>query len=718
MKKLLSMALTLAILLTTVVVGVVSASAEAYDTAIQTNSGTMVGDIGETFTYTVKIKSDKAITAGQIEIPVDFSYLSGESAAVINAKIDDVAPAIADTAIVTRFDTPGKTGLTGYVVNFATGGAYDFTTETPVITLSFTILKAGTISLKPTFREFLDEADNEIVGLDGTINDENFTSSTAVTLPKNSTFAIKTPRVTSISSVSNGLKVEWGAVEGGVHYGVFRHDASWVRIAIVDGTSYVDTNVESGNTYTYSVRVLNDKNGNLSNYVTCGWSATYIAEPKISRFESDATGLKLTVSDVNGASRFRIYRKYGTSWVAIGDVDGNVFKDTNVEVGTQYSYTVSALDRKSRVISSRNETGFSAYHLGAPVLKAPTLAAGYVTISWEKMTGAAKYRVFRKDPDTAWYDIGDTTGTSYNDKAVDSGMTYRYSVRCISADGSYYTSPYDVEGKSIQYVAAPSITKRANVNGGVQLTWSKSAGAAKYRVLRKTGSSAWAKVADTTGTTYTDKTVKTGTAYTYTIRCMNSSNAFNSSYNSTGWKITYIAVPPLKAVQNVYGGVKFTWTKPKGAVKFRVLRKVGKGSWTNIGTTAGVTFTDKKVSSGTTYIYSVCAVSSNGKTVQSSYNSTGKSIKYIAAPTMKSAAKSGKAVKVVWTKPKGAVKFRILRKVGNGKWAKLADTTATSFLDKKVKTKTKYSYTVCCITSNGKTVVSGYHPTGKVITYK
>ena len=721
MKKILSIILTTAILLTVFCVGAVSASAAnySYDTSISVGSGTMVADIGETFTYTVKVKCTRAVAAGQIEIPVDFSYLSGESAAVINAKLDDVAPAIADTARVYRFDTPNTNGLTGYVVNFASDGAYDFTAETPLITLSFTVLKAGSISLKPSFREFLDDSNAELVTMDGVIVGGALTSSVAVTLPKSSTAEVKTPRISSITSVSNGLNIEWNAVDNAPKYGIYRHDNGWVLLASITGTSYVDTNVVSGQSYLYTVRAMSEAGKNISGLVSCGWSATYIAQPAVASLVSDTDGLHLTISEVNGASRFRIYRKSGGGWVGIGDVSGHTFLDASVIVGTQYTYSVCAIDQKGRAISSRSATGYSAYHLGAPVLKSVTAAVGYVTVAWDKMTGAERYCVFRKDPDNTWYPIAYTTGTSYNDKVVTSGKTYTYTVRCVSkTDNNKYTSPYNIAGKAITYVAAPTITKRTNVYGGVSLTWSKSAGAAKYRVFRKQGSASWVKVVDTTALTYVDKTVKNNVAYTYSVRCLNKSNAFVSAYNTTGWKITYLAAPAPKSAANIYGGVRFSWTKTTGAAKYRVYRKAGKGSWTALGVTNKLYFDDKKAASGTTYTYTVCCMASDGKTVTSGYNPTGKTVKYIAAPTLKSVKKSGKTVKFVWTKPKGAVKFRVMRKVGNGKWAKLADTTATSWTDKKVKAKTKYTYTVYCISKNGKTVESAYNPTGKAITYK
>ena len=141
---------------------------------------------------------------------------------------------------------------------------------------------------------------------------------------------------------------------------------------------------------------------------------------------------------------------------------------------------------------------------------------GGVTVKWQKMTGAEKYRVFRKTEDTGWYKICDTTAVTYTDKVVDSDITYYYTVRCLTADGKRYTSPYDTEGVSVHYLAAPVISKMENVAKGTTLTWSPVAGVHNYRVFMKNGG--WKKVADTTDTSYTVTGLTAGTAYSFTVR--------------------------------------------------------------------------------------------------------------------------------------------------------------------------------------------------------
>ncbi len=209
--------------------------------------------------------------------------------------------------------------------------------------------------------------------------------------------------------------------------------------------------------------------------------------------------------------------------------------------------------------------------------------------------------------------------------------------------------------------ATPAISAITNVNGGVKLTWGKVTGAAKYRIFRKTGSGSWAKLADTTAVSYTDKTVKSGTKYSYTVRCISSDGkTFTSAYNTTGKAITYVAAPTLGTVTNVAGGVKFTWKKPVGAVKYRIFRKTGSGSWTKLADTTSLAYTDKTAANGTTYSYTVRCISSDGKTLVSAYNTTGKKITYVLRPTISSltSAKT-KTMLVKWGKNAKATGYQI-----------------------------------------------------------
>ncbi len=74
---------------------------------------------------------------------------------------------------------------------------------------------------------------------------------------------IATPDVKAATNTSKGVKVTWSKVAGASSYRVYRKTAggSWVRIATVKNTSYIDSAVKSkyGKKYTYTVKAVSGK---------------------------------------------------------------------------------------------------------------------------------------------------------------------------------------------------------------------------------------------------------------------------------------------------------------------------------------------------------------------------------------------------------------------------------------------------------------------------
>ena len=262
----------------------------------------------------------------------------------------------------------------------------------------------------------------------------------------------------------------------------------------------------------------------------------------------------------------------------------------------------------------------------APKLTSVNANNSGVGISWNKISGVPKYRVYKK-VNSSWQKIGDTTGASYTDKSVKGNNTYTYTVRGITANGSNFVTGYDAKGLSIKYTATPSITKREVTSEGIKLTWNKPAGTQKVRLyIKKNGS--WSKIGDTVNTSYTYKNVKSGTSYAFTVRTVTTDGKqFTSGYSANGWSQKYVATPQISSLTNTKNGVQIKYNKPAGADKFRIYRKTGSGSWTKLGDTTATTYTDKTAKSGTTYSYTVRCISSDAKSFTSYYNTSGKSIK-------------------------------------------------------------------------------------------
>ena len=231
--------------------------------------------------------------------------------------------------------------------------------------------------------------------------------------------------------------------------------------------------------------------------------------------------------------------------------------------------------------------------LATPKISKAESVYGGVKLTWNKVNGAAKYRVYYKGR-KGWTRMVDTTSTSYIDKDVSSGRNYTYTVRCITSDAKKITSGYNPTGKSVKYVATPKISKTEVTYDGVKLTWNKVAGAEKYRVYYK-DRNGWTKLVDTTETACVDSDVLSGNNYTYTVRCIsNDAHKYQSCYDKNGKSLKYIAAPKVTKTDVTYNSVNLTWNKVRGAEKYRVYRKNG-NTWKRIADTTSTSVTDKNL---------------------------------------------------------------------------------------------------------------------------
>ena len=377
------------------------------------------------------------------------------------------------------------------------------------------------------------------------------------------------------------------------------------------------------------------------------------------------------------------------------------------------SVAMAAVISLSATAVSSTVVGAVSSNLATPKISKTENVNGGVKLTWSKVKGAEKYRVYYKGS-KGWTRMVDTTSTSYIDKDVSSGKNYTYTVRCINSSATKFTSGYDSKGKSVKYISAPKITKAESVDGGVKISWNKSNGAEQYRVYYK-GRKGWTRMVDTTSTSYIDKDVSSGKNYTYTVRCINSSaTKFTSGYDSKGKFVKYISAPKITKAESVDGGVKISWNKSNGAEQYRVYYKGRKG-WTRMVDTTSTSYIDKDVSSGKNYTYTVRCLNKSKNKFTSGYNSTGKSIKYVSAPKISKTEATYNSVKLNWDKVNGAEKYRVYRRGEKG-WSRLFDTTSTTFTDTNLYADTEYTYTVRCINSSANKFTSGYNSKGFTVT--
>ena len=350
-----------------------------------------------------------------------------------------------------------------------------------------------------------------------------------------------------------------------------------------------------------------------------------VATPSISKLENIAGGIKLSWNKVSGTYGYRLYRKTSSGWKRFKDTTATSFTDSAVSVNQTKTYTIRCIDSSGKTISGYNSKGWSKkYTPVAPIISKLENTTSGIKLSWNKITGVYGYRVYQKTSN-GWKRIKDTTATSFTDSAVSVNQTKTYTIRCIDSSGKTI-SGYNSKGWSKKYTpVAPIISKLENTTSGIKLSWNKITGVYGYRVYQKT-SNGWKRIKDTTSTSFTDSAVSANQTKTYTIRCIDKKGNTISGFNSKGWLKKYTAATPkITKLKNTSKGVSVTWNKVTGVYGYRLYRKYAGGSWTRVKDTTSTSFTDSGAKKGKKVTYTVRCIDKKGNTV-SDYNKTGWSI--------------------------------------------------------------------------------------------
>ena len=527
------------------------------------------------------------------------------------------------------------------------------------------------------------------------------------------------PTVTGGNDAQGRPTLTWKVVTGAAKYEVYRarsKDGDYIKYSTVTGTSYTNTSyIESGSTYYYKVRAL-DANGTAgawSSVVSVTYKQT-LSAPTVTG-GNDAQGRPtLKWNAVSGAAKYEVYRARSKDgdYIKYSTVTGTSYTNTSyIENGNTYYYKVRALksDGTAGAWSSIVAVTYKQT-LSAPAVTGGNDAQGRPTLTWNAVTGAAKYEVYRaRSLNGDYIKYSTVTGTSYtNTSYIENGNTYYYKVRALKSDGTAgaWSSVVSVTYK--QTLPAPTVTGGNDAQGRPTLTWKAVSGAAKYEVYRaRSKDGTYTKYSTTTGTAYTNSSYLTsGTTYYYKVRALDANG--NAGPYSAVVSVTCrlkLTAPSVTGGNDAQGRPTLKWNAVSGAAKYEVYRaRSMNGDYVKYSTVTGTSYTNTSyLANGNTYYYKVRALGSDG-----SYGpySTPVSVTYKApfgAPLVTGSKDSQGRPALKWDKVTDAAKYEVYRaRSKDGTYSLMSTQSATGYTNTSyLANGTTYYYKVRALKANG-----------------
>ena len=359
----------------------------------------------------------------------------------------------------------------------------------------------------------------------------------------------------------------------------------------------------------------------MSEYI----SVEFLGPPTIEAMQNGSSNV-ISWNAVTGATNYRIFRSSTTSgtYSIIGTVNGTSFTDDSPLSSSFYRVTTV----HSQGSSWQSNTASVTTRLAAPTNVATSLSGQTIVVTWNAVTNATGYKVYRSSSATGTFTvIGELTTRSFTDPAPLAGNN-SYLVTAVNSDGGE-----SVQSSVVSRVFAPTPDVPTNVSVSQSgsshvVTWSAVAGASGYRVYRRSGSTLFSQISGAGGTSYTDNSPLTGQNY-YSVTAVNTIGGVTAeSALSAIATLTHLSAPTNLTTTQSSQTIEVSWAVVTGATSFRVYRSsTNTGIFTAIGESNVTSFTDTNPLEGNNS-YQVVAIGATGESVQSS----AVSINYVSLP--------------------------------------------------------------------------------------
>lgn len=200
----------------------------------------------------------------------------------------------------------------------------------------------------------------------------------------------------------------------------------------------------------YEVEFYGDRNGNYCEFsyeinadngriVEKEIELERLGTPVVKAINLSKTGkIKLSWAPVSGAVYYMVYRSTSPNGVFdhVFTTYNTSYTNTGAKAGVTYYYRVRAIARDRDKSSAFSATVSKTCRLANPKVSG-SLSSGSPRLTWNRVSGAVSYKVYRSDSENGTYKlVKTTTSLSFGNTSAAAGRTCFYKVKAVHANSA------------------------------------------------------------------------------------------------------------------------------------------------------------------------------------------------------------------------------------------------------------------------------------------
>lgn len=302
---------------------------------------------------------------------------------------------------------------------------------------------------------------------------------------------VKTPQKLSAAMQSTiSTFLSWNGDELADGYMIYKSEdnVNWSLVKSINETNTVTYGLENGKEYYFRVKAYRTINGKkrYSDYSESVKIIMGIKKPdQLSVNPISSNAVELQWEKVQGASGYRVYRSdNGSEYQLIKTINTSSTRNYSLDSEVNYRYKVAAIRTSGNKTTKSNDSEevsirLSLDEMNELIVQQKTQRS--VLLSWEKISQANAYRVYRtEDGETKL--IKTVSSNETMTYGLEKGKVYRFSVKPVWITENYTLSGQSCESEYFYNNKVSGIHVEQIDISKLKISWSSMANAEEYRI--------------------------------------------------------------------------------------------------------------------------------------------------------------------------------------------------------------------------------------------